>query len=767
MKNIHTKVLIVIGFLFYSIILPAQTTTSRIWGVTTLGGISDYGLIYSTKPDGSDYTVEFRFDANTSNIARPTSNLTYGNDGNFYGFSNFFSASNQIITNKYILYKYNPNTNKVSKLETIIDAETWITTTPDKKHLLFAKSSGGAKGVGAIMRYTIKTDYLLGSQTSKLFTLRSFTNTAGGDYINGYNMETMPVVLNNNVLFGTCHNSGELDSNQGIFFSLGNIYESNPMPTTWKKFNSGSGENNGKWHKGLSYVEIGTHGYIFWQTSAGGNNNEGAIYRYSFSNNRLSKIHDFNNSDSDITKRGKRPFGGLVYTNDALYGTTFEGGTHNNGVIYSIGHYGDDYKIIKNIDNNNASYSYRNMGRGLFLSSNGKLYGTAKYGNTRPSSTDGGMMFCIDQWNNNSYSVVKTFQTTSEGENPYFELTEVNDCVPTSISINWPTNMTEYPTIKSHCGIVTEDDLMLEYEIRGSTEKRRLIATNSCGDIINFNAIGDFPISQSTNLKLIFDDEKGNRIDIYIRIDVTNELPVPIITDLPEIQSLCEIPLDNADFPKAEEECDGVIIGVPTIKGSSNAPQWPLTESTTVVWEYKSSKGKTITQEQQFTISKINTAVSISRNSITSEQTNGVTYEWQSTNGGTRLNPWISIAKAMSRTYKPTKNGRYRVKMTPINGGCSATYSDEVTIGNLKIEDLEKVLGIKVFPNPTEGLLQLERTNSIEINVEVIDITGKYILSTKTSKKNIAIDLRAYPNGIYNLIITDNKKSYSIRIIKK
>jgi uncharacterized repeat protein (TIGR03803 family) len=41
--------------------------------------------------------------------------------------------------------------------------------------------------------------------------------------------------------------------------------------------------------------------------------------------------------------------------NGRLYGTTLEGGTHNNGIIFSIAQDGTDYQVLFSLHNSSAS----------------------------------------------------------------------------------------------------------------------------------------------------------------------------------------------------------------------------------------------------------------------------------------------------------------------------------------------------------------------------------------------------------------------------
>ena len=60
---------------------------------------------------------------------------------------------------------------------------------------------------------------------------------------------------------------------------------------------------------------------------------------------------------------------------------------------------------------------------------------------------------------------------------------------------------------------------------------------------------------------------------------------------------------------------------------------------------------------------------------------------------------------------------------------------------------------IKVYPNPTSGLVTLEIDNSYqsELSVEVINTNGQIIYSNKYNYKHIVeqLDLNSYSDGMY------------------
>ncbi len=101
------------------------------------------------------------------------------------------------------------------------------------------------------------------------------------------------------------------------------------------------------------------------------------------------------------------------------------------------------------------------------------------------------------------------------------------------------------------------------------------------------------------------------------------------------------------------------------------------------------------------------------------------------------------VPGATSQIFMPPANGQYAVIVSDIN--CTDT-SACFAINNIKVNVNLLAQSIKLFPNPTTGLLQLESPKPIE-KVEVFDVTGRLMFSRNNPKEKI--DLTALPKGIY------------------
>src|SRR5580692_2281303 len=77
---------------------------------------------------------------------------------------------------------------------------------------------------------------------------------------------------------------------------------------------------------------------------------------------------------------GDNPADGFVEANDGLlYGTTFNGGTQNDGVLFRISKTGTGFKVLHNFCSS-ANCSEGSVPNGLLLAQDGNLYGTTLEG---------------------------------------------------------------------------------------------------------------------------------------------------------------------------------------------------------------------------------------------------------------------------------------------------------------------------------------------------------------------------------------------------
>ena len=100
----------------------------------------------------------------------------------------------------------------------------------------------------------------------------------------------------------------------------------------------------------------------------------------------------------------------------SLYGTTWEGGNHGNGVVFKVNAAGDMF-IVDDLKGHVGSQPVA----GLILSDDGDFYGTAEYG----GGGDYGTVFKVSH--GGRFTELWSFQDFAQGAHPAAALTQATD----------------------------------------------------------------------------------------------------------------------------------------------------------------------------------------------------------------------------------------------------------------------------------------------------------------------------------------------------
>ena len=114
-----------------------------------------------------------------------------------------------------------------------------------------------------------------------------------------------------------------------------------------------------------------------------------------------------------------------------------------------------------------------------------------------------------------------------------------------------------------------------------------------------------------------------------------------------------------------------------------------------------------------------------------------------------------------------TGNGAVTVKATANDG--SEIYGEmTISISNQStgINDLNSAK-LNVYPNPATDFLYLEFVQTDNFILEVIDMTGKVVISDKVYEKKERIDISELNDGLYFIKVTNQSESFVSRFIKK
>ena len=96
------------------------------------------------------------------------------------------------------------------------------------------------------------------------------------------------------------------------------------------------------------------------------------------------------------------------------------------------------------------------------------------------------------------------------------------------------------------------------------------------------------------------------------------------------------------------------------------------------------------------------------------------------------------------------------------NGGSGAFNIEVTNQGSVGVTNISET-ALRVFPNPTRGMIQLPQID-LE-RVEAYDATGRLVVSQQ--QPSTSIDLGAQPAGLYILKMYAGKEVYSAKVVKE
>lgn len=249
--------------------------------------------------------------------------------------------------------------------------------------------AGGTNGWGTIFR--INTD------GSGFMVLRSLNEYSDGAQPRG------GLIISNNTLFGTATMGGT--GNYGTVFRMSTDGKGYTNLHNFTALSGDGAEPQG----GL--VLSGTN--LYGMTLGGGSNNgNGIIFSLSAAGSNFTSLYTFTKFGAKSTNsNGGSPYASLTLSGSMLYGVTDLGGTNGNGVVFSIGTDGLNFKLLHTfaLGAPDPSLSYYTNKDGIKPQCQLTLSGTTLYGTTSAGGLQGiGTLFSL-QTDGTGFTNIYTF----------------------------------------------------------------------------------------------------------------------------------------------------------------------------------------------------------------------------------------------------------------------------------------------------------------------------------------------------------------------
>ena len=87
-----------------------------------------------------------------------------------------------------------------------------------------------------------------------------------------------------------------------------------------------------------------------------------------------------------------------------------------------------------------------------------------------------------------------------------------------------------------------------------------------------------------------------------------------------------------------------------------------------------------------------------------------------------------------------------------------------ITADNVGIRSLPRLKGVSVYPNPTNGLVNVKILDAGNYNLELVNVLGALVYTSVTNG-TVALDLTQYEKGVYTLQVSNNQGVYTERLI--
>jgi uncharacterized repeat protein (TIGR03803 family) len=335
-------------------------SNSKLYGMTVGDGANFGGVLFEYDPATSVYTVKFDFSfTNAATTGRnPSGSLTLSNNGKMYGTTRFGGKHDLGV-----LFEYDPITNKLTKrldFERTVNGSYPCDLTASSEGKLYGLTrSGGAKGHGVLFEF---------NPNNNTFVKKIDFDGKG----NGSSPTGSLTFGNNGKLYGVTAFGGANGYDFGTF-GYGVLFEYDPIAGTLSKRVDFDLTSHGAYP--MASLTLGINEKLYGTTYSGGLNLVGVLFEFDPSSNQFTKMIDF-----EATKTGGAPLGGLLaYKDGILIGTTNTGGSSSNGVLFEFNSAtGVLVKRFDFDDKENGAYPNGN----LTFGNNGRVYGATQFGGT-------------------------------------------------------------------------------------------------------------------------------------------------------------------------------------------------------------------------------------------------------------------------------------------------------------------------------------------------------------------------------------------------
>ncbi len=353
----------------------------NLFGTTTKGGAHSRGMVYEIAKGSTHLKILASF--NGANGSDPEAAVAFDSQGNLFGTTakggandkgTVFEIAAPGSSSAAALTPAQASPAKQVSFITVdffTNANETISNEPgphagvtfDSSGNLFGTThSGGTNEFGTVFK--------IAKGTTRINTLASFRGTNGG------NSDVGMALDRNGNLFGTTQGGGANDA--GTVFE---IVQGSRHIKTVASFAHGNNPGAG--------VTLDGNGNLFGTTFNGGVHDDGSVFEIAKGSTRIKTLVFFNRANifgpaGGARDTGRSPNAGMTFDRSGnLFGTTFEGGTSDDGTVFEIAKGSRYIKTVASFGETIGTYPQG----GLTFDGNGNLFGTAYEGGADDDGT--------------------------------------------------------------------------------------------------------------------------------------------------------------------------------------------------------------------------------------------------------------------------------------------------------------------------------------------------------------------------------------------
>jgi uncharacterized repeat protein (TIGR03803 family) len=358
-----------------------RDSAGNLYGTTYYGGMANAGVVYKLSPTGQE-TVLYSFTGGPDG-ANPIAEVILDSAGNLYGTTYYGgTAGVSSASGAGVVFKLDP-----SGQETVLYSFTGEDgANPDAGVIrdaagnLYGTTFFGGKGGNSGVVYKLDP---AGVET----VLHHFTGGAdGGQPASGLVGDSA------GNLYGTTSNGGA--AGYGVVYKL----DSTGQTVLYHFTGAADGANP------EAGVIRDSDGNLYGTTYQGGTAGVGVVYKLDLTGQE-TVLHSFTSAAD-----GANPEAGIIRDSAGdFYGTTYQGGNSNLGIVYKLDPTGEEtvaYNFKRGADGFNPT-------AGVILDSNGNLYGTTKNGGWAGR----GIVYKLDS--TRQETVLYSFTGGADGDHPF------------------------------------------------------------------------------------------------------------------------------------------------------------------------------------------------------------------------------------------------------------------------------------------------------------------------------------------------------------